>query len=280
MLRLIARRGWTMASSDARGAVRPRPRHRIPIAVSTVLLFAVGTVLMPATGAFAGTGCCRQIGISSTDSTDERDQGGHVDIGRFTLPQSTIDGAAVYFWVGLNLSDGTFIQAGTASRMSSCQTQQAWFSQAYDMYDNQLTNVSGSCGMSQDPWRTFKVQRDTSCLAGYCGWRAYMNGSALAGSGIAVAATDSGTNRPGAVAETSTTTGNLSSTSDELGPIGFNNLGSIFGTVSYPTLSAAWYKLGSTVPCPPFNSHWNSGYFVSTGKLSGYSCVTAGGKAW
>jgi len=269
-----------MISSRSRTQFHHRRPHRLLIGTVAVTLAVGAANVLPAPDAFAGTGCCRQIGISSTDLTDEHDQGGHVDIGRFTLPQTTVDGAAVYFWVGLNLSDGAFIQAGTASRLSNCQTQQAWFSQAYDMYLNQLTHVSGSCGMSQDAWRTFKVQRDTSCLAGYCGWRAYMNGSALAGSGIAVTATDSGTHRPGAVGETSTTTGNLSSSSDALGPIGFNNLGSIFGTVSYPTLSAVWYKLGSAVPCPPFDSHWNSGYFVSTGKLSGYSCVTAGGTAW
>jgi hypothetical protein len=230
--------------------------------------------------AFATSGCCRQIGVSSTDVSDEFSTGGHVDIGRFPLPQSTVDGASVFFWVGLNLSDGTFIQAGTASRIPSCQTSQAWFAQAYDMYNNQIMNASGSCGMAQDPWRTFKVQRDSSCVAGICGWRAYMNGSALSGTGIAVSATDSGTNRPGAIAEISTTTGTLSSTSDALGPIGFNNLGTLFSGTSYPTLSAVWYMLGSTVPCPPFNSHWNSGYFISTGKMSGYSCASAGGKAW
>lgn len=183
-------------------------------------------------------------------------------------------------WVGLNLSDGSFFQAGTASRFGGCpSTQQLVFVQGFNPSGTLTLNMFQHCGLAQNPWNTFSVQRDAAYPDGSYDWLAYMNGTPLAGSRFNAHASDSGTNRPGAIAELSSPSG-LPSTSDQLGPEGFNNLGSIFSGNLYPSYSAAWYR--TNADCPRFNSHFNSGYFISTGTgLSpSYSCVAAGAKAW
>lgn len=242
-----------------------------------------------------------QIGTASTDSTDTYATGVEAFLGHYPTPQSIpdIDNTALAWWVGVDLADGTFLQAGLVTGSGwGCDSNYGVF--VYVIRPDNSNPVhwggqtDGTCGTYITTYGQFLIQSFlVQDEGGYqlVDWKfstpfnGYGNGQVFE-----TISSTTGSHKPGVVMELTTLTG-TADLADQMGPAGaypatLTQHG--YGNPYADTLAAAAY-VNHTTDCPPStvageDQGYNPGYPNRAGVGSqayfGYPCVSNGTPLW
>ncbi len=254
--------------------------HKSPLSARRSLLvvaLVVGGLFAASGSASAGPQGYAQVGAISTDTTDYNATGVGSYIGHYPLPQSTVDNSPVWFWVGVNLADGTFVQVGTDTVSSTCETQMEVFA-ATETPTGQWTIQHEACGVSVPTYAWNNIFEYQELTPGYYDWKVGGAAGLVSGFDAFAEAANTGNNFPYIVAELTQTTG----TSDQLGPTGYYPaLETKHGSGSYyATLSAKAYFGYTYGVCPPYKVIYLGYNHVGLGSPQSGSCVSNGSPLW
>ncbi|HEU0132435.1 MAG TPA: hypothetical protein VFQ85_15735 [Mycobacteriales bacterium] len=240
----------------------------------TTAMVAVVTVAAPASAAV------RQRGVYSTDLLDHNATGVRSTISPPNMPQTAVDGAASYTWVGSVLASGDFYQVGWAANWSVGNCGPG-IRGVFWTYFNVSGVAYGGCesGHFTAATHRFTMQYNAATAE----WVALVDGEYFGGSRTYSRSTSIGTNPPFALAETSLGGSALPSTSDEMGPSTFHAaLQTRIGGGWFDTRTAAVYSNNAdcTASGAPYNTLRGGFNHVVAGSDYGHPCSHHGDIAW
>jgi hypothetical protein len=218
----------------------------------------------------------KQVGAISTDTTDFNNVGAKTTFASPYLPQYSVDNATQYFFIGEDLADGSFYQAGFGVNYGGCgRSCVTYFAWAFDPAGHVVLawppggGVFGTSGT-----HTYAIQRGNQFGSAW-NWYATFDGTRYQNDDFYPPASSAGSHYPWAVSEVVISNGTPSN-SDDMGPVLFQPaLRTKFGSSWYDSFHASAYFSGPW--CPPYNV--TGGYeWERAGNISGYAC--ASGAIW
>jgi len=246
-----------------------------------------------------------QIGASSSSSSDGNATAIRAYLGHEPMPQSFVDDAAGFFWVGVTLPDNTFIQVGTVTHSWGCTSSNYGYFAAFDYRGNWTewggNGVGGAntCGATISTYGQFTMFRGNPTTNNQgqtiCYWQFRLPTGALTPITIGDPDCDTGTQLPAVYSELSAPDGEYVSTSDTMGPAGaypaLQTQHTVNGSYANTAHAHASYSVGPPVYntfCPPTNvigdnksSYTTQADHAGFGtSLTGYGCTSNGGSLW
>ena len=268
--------------------------RRSVFAVTACLCLGVAVVGSAQSRAIAvpGTynGTVVQIGTASTDANDRNSVGVAAYLGHEPMPQTFVDQAAGYFWIGLTLPDSTFLQVGTVTHGDGCSASNYGYFVQWAQNGKYSPNwLVAPCGQTISTYGEFSITAgNPSPTTGYCTW-SFETPAGLASHSLADADCNSGTHTPGVVIELSGSA--KVSTSDTLGPAGALPVTITQHSVGGPFQDTAHANalFNSAAFCPPPNVVGKDQGFASDSDHAGmgsptsyfsYGCTSNGTHLW
>lgn len=171
-------------------------------------------------------------------------------------PQTYVDDAAGYFWIGERTEAGDFIQIGYGLNTVGCGGSSGFvFAAHFDAIGNLLAFKNLGCGSagSSGSFHVYALARSWTNGDGTSDWQAYLDGEAIANWAFTISGLTSGNNEPEVHAELSRAgliPAGYPSTQDQMGPVRYSPAIQAWNLKAWVAAPMGIASQGA--PCPPY----------------------------